>query len=120
MNNAFIPMGNTVCLTVSTSSHTPVQVTPSSALAVFQYSIQNVGPNTAFVTMAAPVTNGGGIQSAPSLTAVIPTDGTPANGWAIQSGQRMVVTGPPNAYFAAICAATQSATLYITPGDGIA
>jgi len=120
MINSFIPMGNTVALSVTTSSHTPVQVTPSAALAVFQYSIQNIGPNPAFVVMAAPITNGGGIQSAPSLTAAIPTDGTSANGWVIQNGQRMVVTGPPNAYFAAICAATQSATLYITPGDGIA
>lgn len=111
MINAFQPQGNTVALSVTTSSHNAVNVPGLNNNASMQYEITNTGPNPAFV-VAGP--NSG------VAAAVIPTDGTPANGWVIMNGQRKVITTYANAWFTAICASTQSATLYITPGDGIA
>ena len=104
--NAFASTGNTVCLSVTTSAHTPVQVAGGNNGSSC-YMIYNAGPNTAFLVGAASATN-----------AVIPTDGTPANGMPIPSGSVLYWTDAPAAYWSAICAATQSATVYITPGDG--
>ena len=98
--------GNTVALTVSTSAHTPVQVSGGTGGSSC-YMVYNSGPNTAFLVGAATAAN-----------AVIPTDGTPANGIPIPSATVLYWTSAPNAYWSAICAATQSATVYITPGDG--
>jgi hypothetical protein len=45
-------------------------------------------------------------------------DGTPQFGMPIPAGATEVFSGPPNAWFTAICAAAESATIFITPGKG--
>jgi hypothetical protein len=111
---AFTPFGNTVCLSVVTTSHTPVQVAGTGSSAV-NYRIYNAGTNTAFILASMPQTG----NVAPSMTVTIPTDGTPGNGIPVVAGATVTLNLPPNAYFSAICANAQSATIYITPGDGI-
>lgn len=113
-NQAFQSQGNTVALAPTSSQVGPTQV---PGLGSSSYKIQNVGPNTAFFVASSGVFNNG-VMQAPSVTVTIPVSGTPANGIPIQSGATQVITAPPNCWFSAICASTQSATLYITPGEG--
>ena len=51
--------------------------------------------------------------------AVVPTNGTPGNGVAIPAGAIMILSYPPNAFFAAICAGSDTTTLYISGGEGV-
>lgn len=113
-SNAFAPQGNTACLSVTSTAHSAVQVSGGGP-ANMNYVVTNVGPNTAWIVGAAPGPNG---APAPTLAAVAPTDGTPANGYPILAGSKESLTYPPNSYFSAITAATTTATLYITPGEG--
>ncbi len=73
---------------------------------VMQYASQvlitNAGPNTAFVRFGAA-----------AATAAVATD------LPILSGTSRVVTKDALGFVAAICAATQTATLYLSPGEGV-
>ncbi len=113
-NQAFQSQGNTVVLTPTSTQVGPTQV---QGISSSSYKIQNVGPNTAFYVASAGVILNG-VSTAPAVTVTIPVFGTPANGIPIQSGATQVITAPPNCWFSAICASTQSATVYITPGEG--
>lgn len=108
-SNAFSPQPtNTAALSVtSTSTVAPIQVKGALNNAT-QRLIYNAGPNDCFLAWSASST----------LTAAIPAAGTPANGVPIPAGAIMTLSFPPNAYFAAVCASTKTATLYITPGEG--
>lgn len=115
--NAFAIGGNTVCLSVTASAHSVVQVPATNTTQnCINYVVTNSAKsaNEVFVAYIAPGTTG-----TPTLTPVIPTDGTPGNGYVIEPGATHVLTGPPNAYWSAICAAAGTATLYITPGEGV-
>lgn len=110
--NAFSPQQNlTAALAVtSTSTVTPIQVkaaVPQGSMT--QRSFYNAGPNDCFV--AANAAQG-------SAVAVVPTAGSPALGFPIPAGALVIYSHAPNTFFAAICAAGKTATLYITPGEG--
>jgi hypothetical protein len=106
--SAFVPQGNSAMLAVtSTSTTTPIQVQGSNRNAT-QRMFYNDGPNTAWVAWCPTST----------CTAVVPTAGSPANGFSIPAGAVVVLSVPPNAFFAAISQSTKTASLYITPGQG--
>lgn len=107
-SNAFTPQPtNSAALSVtSTSTATPIQVKGALNNAT-QRMIYNAGPNDCWLASGAA-----------DVVAAIPAAGTPANGVAIPAGAVMTLSYPPNTYFAAVCAATKTATLYITPGEG--
>lgn len=106
-SNAFTPSGNTVALAVtSTSTSTPLQVKGNVNNST-QRMFYNAGPNDCFVEAAATAT-----------AAVAPAAGTPGNAFPVPAGAVLVLSIPPNHYFAAISASAQTATLYITPGEG--
>ncbi len=104
--NAFTPQGNTAAIDVTDTASTGVQA-PSSPQGQSGALVYNAGPNTAFLAAGAS-----------NVAAVAPIDGTPANGQPIPGGAIMALTFPPNAYFSAICAAGETATIYITRGEG--
>ena len=107
--SAFGPQGNTVAITSAATSTTPVQVASASGGST-SYRLQVVG--------AVPMYFTWGMTSALTPAAVIPVNGTPANGYLVQAGVLPVtITAPPNAFFATIATATSS-TGYITPGNG--
>lgn len=68
-----------------------------------QVLIQNAGPNTAFIRFGKTA----------GQTAAVATD------LPILSGQSRVITKDAMDQVAAICNATQTATLYLTPGEGM-
>jgi len=103
----FSSQGNTVCLSVTSSAHTAVQVT-SNSNGSFEYLITNTSSNPVFIA----------VGTTSSVTATLPVDGTPGNSFPLPPNWTSSIAGPPNAYFSAICAASQTATVYITPGDG--
>src|SRR6266568_5006340 len=110
-SNAFAPQGNSVVLSVTTSSHAAVQV-PGAGPANCNYVISVVGNDT-YLSWTAPLLSG----ATPSLTTVIPVDGTPANGYRVLGGSKETITVPANAWFSAITASGTSSTS-ITPGEG--
>lgn len=106
--NAFSPQPtNSAALAVTdVSTATPIQVKGSLNNAT-QRLLYNAGPNDCWLAWG---------KTAP--TAVVPTAGSPANGIAIPAGAVMVLSFPPDAYFAAICASGKTASLYLSPGEG--
>lgn len=104
----FAPQGNTVAITSAATSTAAVQV--SGASNTVNYEIQVVG--------AVPMYFAWGSSSANAPAAVIPVNGTPANGYPVQPGQAKTISAPPGAWFTTIATATTSTAL-ITPGDGM-
>lgn len=110
-NSAFMPSGNTVTITAATSAPTPSRV-PSSTLGGNQYRILNSS-----TTQGAFLTWGQNSATA-QANVVIPTGNLTFNMLYILPNTDEIITFVPNAYFTAITS-TNSATLYITPGDGM-
>ena len=105
---AFTKTGNTVVFTAATSAPTPVQCV-SSTLGGNQYRIINAGSVTVFL--------GYGIVSADaSNSAVIVTSSSSA--FPLLAGTDEILTFVPNAYFTGITGSS-TASVYITPGDGM-
>ena len=110
--NAFPGLGNTVKLVGATTAPTPVQV-PSSTLGGNQYRVINDGLVTAFLSFSSD-------SATASSNCVIPT-GSGVNSQTVLpllAGTDEILSFPPNAYFTAITA-SDSAAIYITPGDGL-
>ncbi len=109
-SNAFRPnpgSASKVIAVTSTSTTTPVQVKDGIKNAT-ERMFYNAGPNDCWMAWGAS-----------NVAAVIPTlADTAATGIAIPAGAVIVLGIPPDAYFAAICASGQTASLYITPGEG--
>lgn len=107
-SNAFSPQPtNSACLSVTaTSTSTPIQVAGALNNAT-QRMFANDGTKTCWIAWGAS-----------NVTAVVPTGGSPANGICIPAGAIVVLGIPPNAYIAAICAGSDTTTLYISPGEG--
>lgn len=105
----FQPDGNTVCLSVANTSHTAVTITCTSGGAPNLY-IQNPSANAVWFNVV-------GTGTAPA--AVIPTDGSPANGFIVPAGGAKVI-GPvgPNPSVTAIASVAGPSSVYITPGYG--
>mgnify|MGYP006276500475 CR=1 FL=1 len=111
VNAAFTPSGNTVTITAATSAPVASQV-PSTTIGGNQYRVIN-----ASTTQGAFLTWGQNATTAQN-NAVIPTGNTTFNMLYLLPNTDEILTFVPNAYFTAITAAN-SATLYITPGDGM-
>jgi hypothetical protein len=97
---SFFPTGNTVALTVGTTSSNVNVVTTST-----QCVVTNIGTNVVYVAFGTDDT----------ITAAIPAAGTPANGMPILPNAKMELQLGNASYVAAIATATGN-TLMITPG----
>jgi len=78
-NIPFQPMGNTVCLSVTSSSS---NASVTSVSPVNQVMISNAGGNAAFVT----------VSSTANPTAVVPTAGSPSGSFCVPAGAIKVVS----------------------------
>ena len=106
--NAFTPMGNTVTFTANTATPIGVQV-PSTTIGGNQYRIINSGNVTVFLGIGNTASNA-------ANNAVVITSN--ASSYPLLSGTDEILTFAPNWYFVGITA-SGSATIYITPGDGL-
>lgn len=96
MLKPFTPTGPTVTMSCSSTN---AQATIASYAS--QVRITNLGTNKVFVRFAAAAATADAAADMPVL-----------------SGQSVVVTKGNAGHVAAICAATETATLYLTPGEG--
>ena len=108
--NAFTPLGNTVTFTanVAGSVPTPVQAL-STTLGGNQYRIINAGTVTVFLGLGTTSANA-------TSNAVVVT--STQNSYPLLAGTDEILTFVPNAYFTGITS-SGTATVYITPGDGL-
>jgi hypothetical protein len=106
---AFTPMGNTVIFTATASTPTTSAQAVSTTLGGNQYRIINAGSVTVFL--------GVGSSSANAIANAV-TISTTAASIPLLAGTDEILSFVPNAYFSGITAAG-SASLYITPGDGL-
>ena len=106
--NAFTKTGNTVTFTAATSAPTPVQCS-SSTIGGNQYRIINNGNVTAFLGYGSTATD------ATNNATIVSTTG-PA--FPLLPNTDEILTFVPNAYFTGITS-SGTATVYITPGDGL-
>lgn len=106
--SAFTKLGNTVAFTANVAAPTPVQAI-AVGIGTTQYEVQNPGNVTVFL--------GYGISSGDaSNNAVVVT--TTSFGYPILPGTDKIITAPPNAYFTGITA-SGTATIFVTPGEGL-
>lgn len=111
------PQGNTVAITVTGTSSTAVQVpnVQGTNLGPGNYLLQAVGTvSPVFVAVTPAIVNGVITTSATATAAVIPVNGTPANGIPLVTGQLYPFTVSPGSWFTTIASGAGS-TLYITP-----
>jgi hypothetical protein len=106
--NAFTKMGNTVAFTAATTAPTAVQAA-STSLGGNQYRIINAGTVTVFLGY------GSSASDAANNAVVVSTTGA---AFPLLPGTDEILTFVPNAYFTGITASS-TATIYITPGDGM-
>ena len=111
------PQGNTVAITVTSASSTAVQA-PNAQGTNFgsgNYLLQAVGTvSPVFVAVTPAVVNNVLTSSATAAAAVIPVNGTPANGFPIPTGAAQQITLSPGCWFTTIDSGAGT-TLYITP-----
>lgn len=110
VSGAFTPSGNTVAITAAVSSPTPLQVT-STTLGGNQYRIINNGAVTAFIGI-------GSNAAIATTNATAPTTGSPTLAIPALAGTIEILSFQPNAYITA-STLNSTATIYITPGDGL-
>jgi hypothetical protein len=121
-SNAFAPSGLTSLISATSTASAAQQVNQlagSPLLNLNNYVLTNLGPNTIYVAIAngtSDVSNG---TPSPALVATIPVAGTPANGYPVLAGSKESITATAGAWFSAVCASTQTATLLITQGEGV-
>ena len=105
---AFTKTGNTVTFTAAVTAPSPVQCS-STTLGGNQYRIINAGTATVFL--------GYGVTSSDaSNNAVIVT--STGTAFPLLAGTDEILTFVPNAYFTGVVS-TGTASVYITPGDGM-
>lgn len=105
---AFTPSGNTVTFLASTSAPSPVQVL-STTLGGNQYRILNAGTVTVFLGFgrtSSDAANNAQVVSASNIA--IP----------LLAGTDEILTFVPNVYVTGITS-SGTATIYVTPGDGM-
>jgi hypothetical protein len=106
--NAFTKTGNTVTFTAATSAPTPIQCV-STTLGGNQYRIINSGNVTVFLGYGSTASD------ATNNSVVVTTTGT---SFPLLAGTDEILTFVPNAYFSGITS-SGTASVYITPGDGM-
>ena len=108
----FRQSGPTVLINASTSVNSSVQALSADAVGNQQYVLTNSGTTLAFVAIGANAQQA--IQNA-----VVPTlnpTGSPTC-YPLLNGSQITITGPQNAYFAAITL-TGTDQIWVTPGYG--
>lgn len=105
---AFTPSGNTVTFTANVAAPAAVQAL-SNTLGGNQYRIINAGSVTVFL--------GVGVDAATANTNAQVISGNAAS-IPLLSGTDEILTFTPNAYFTGITS-SGTATIYVTPGDGM-
>jgi hypothetical protein len=117
-SNAFAIQGNTVALAVTSTAHSAVQIdAPTNGPGNINFVVCNIGTSLGYISYAPP--GPGNSAPSPTLAAVIPTDGTPANGYPVLAGSKETITAPPGSYWSAICASGLTTTITVTPGEGV-
>jgi hypothetical protein len=106
--NAFTKTGNTVTFSADTTAPTPVQAL-STTLGGNQYRIINNGTVTVFLGYGSTSANA-------TSNAVVVTSSQ--NSLPLLPSTDEILTFVPNAYFTGITS-SGTATIYITPGDGL-
>ena len=105
---AFTKTGNTVTFLAASTAPTPVQAL-SSSLGGNQYRVINAGNVTVFLGY-------GTTSSDASNNAVAVTTSQPS--FPLLAGTDEILTFMPNSYFTGVTS-SGSATIYVTPGDGL-
>ena len=105
---AFTKLGNTVAFIAATTAPTAVQAV-SSTLGGNQYRIINAGLVTVFLGYGTTATD------ANTNAAVVTSSGASIP---LLPGTDEILTFVPNAYFTGITGSS-TATVYVTPGDGV-
>jgi len=106
--NAFTKTGNTITFLAATTAPTPVQCV-STTLGGNQYRVINTGTVTVFLGYGQDSSN------ATTNSNVVTTTG---QAFPLLPSTDEILTFVPNAYFTAKTA-SGTATIYITPGDGL-
>lgn len=106
--NAFQKTGNTVVFTAATTAPSAVQAA-SSTLGGNQYRIINSGTVTVFLGYGTSASDAG------NAATVVTSSG---QAFPLLPGTDEILTFVPNAYFTGITSSS-TATVYITPGDGV-
>jgi hypothetical protein len=106
--NAFNPCGNTVTFVAATTPPTPVQAV-ANTLGAIQYRLVNAGTVTVFIGVG---------PSADGATANAVVASSSQNCYPLLPGAIEIATFLPNAYFTANVS-SGTATVYVTPGDGL-
>lgn len=106
--NAFTKTGNTVAFTANTSAPAPVQCV-STTLGGNQYRVINAG--TVIVFLGYGMTSAEASNNAVAVT-------SSQTSFPLLPNTDEILTFVPNAYFTGITG-SGSATIYITPGDGL-
>ena len=105
---AFTPMGNTIIFTANTAAPTAVQAL-ASTLGANQYRVLNAGNVVVFL--------GAGTTAALANAAAVVVSNTQPS-MPLLPGTDEILTFAPNAFFTGITG-SGTATIYITPGDGM-
>ena len=105
---AFTKLGNTVAFTAAATAPAAVQAV-STTLGGNQYRIINAGSVTVFLGYGSTATE------ANTNAAVVTTTGASLP---LLAGTDEILTFVPNAYFTGVTS-TGTATIYVTPGDGL-
>lgn len=105
---AFTKLGNTVAFTANVAAPSPVQAV-SVGIGATQYEVQNPSNVTVFL--------GYGTTSAEASNNAVVVTST-GYGYPLLPGTDKIISAPPNAYFTGITA-SGSATVYVTPGEGL-
>jgi hypothetical protein len=106
--NAFTKTGNTVAFTANVTAPAPVQCL-STTLGGNQYRVINSGSQIVFLGYG--VTSSDASNNAVAVT-------TTAMSFPLLPSTDEILTFVPNAYFTAVTL-TGTASIYITPGDGL-
>ena len=106
--NAFTRTGNTVAFTANVAAPTTIQCS-STTLGGNQYRIINSGTVTVFLGY-------GTTSSEAANNAVVVSSTGPA--YPLLAGTDEILSFVPNAYFTGVTS-SGTATVYITPGDGL-
>jgi hypothetical protein len=107
-DNADGGFGDTIAITIGAANVATLITTATQSFT--QWRFYNSGTAIAFVSP--------GLTAALAV-AIIPTSGTPANGFPIAPGEDCILTVPPNSSYLGVIGSAANGTLYVTVGEGV-
>lgn len=105
----FMKMGSTVVVQANSTAPQGVRANANGNALATRYRIFNPDANTAWVAY-------GETGPAAQANAVIPLSGTPSGAQAVPTLEIVIIQGPPNCFWSAVCAAGNN-NINVTPGD---